>query len=165
MSLLPLALLWLWSQRSGGGLSMPRWPTPASPPPAPPPPMSAFEPKAPPVQATATDAATATPLAELHQAPPVPPTPSTAAPKVRRKRAPPGTPTGNSRVAVRDLQRVLNARGAKLAPDGLYGPKTAAAWSALARKKTLPPAISRVDARTARVATKTYDALSVPAIP
>jgi hypothetical protein len=67
--------------------------------------------------------------------------------------------------AVSDLQSILIARGAKLKRDGLYGPNTARAWSTLAKQQKLSPTIARVGPKTARVATHTYDVLSVPPIP
>jgi hypothetical protein len=76
---------------------------------------------------------------------------------------PPIAPETN--VSVASLQKALNNRGAKLKQDGLYGPKTAAAWQALARQKKLSTTIKRIGPKTARVATDTYDRLSVPAIP
>lgn len=66
---------------------------------------------------------------------------------------------------VSDLQAILITRGAKLQRDGLYGPKTAQAWSTLAKSKGLPPQISRMSAKVASVATATFDALAVPPIP
>lgn len=63
------------------------------------------------------------------------------------------------------LQSILIARGARLTKDGLYGPKTAAAWTAAAKQRGLPGTISRVGPKIARVVSRTYDALSVPAIP
>lgn len=68
-------------------------------------------------------------------------------------------------VTVADLQAILINRGQKLTHDGLYGPKTASAWSALAKQKGLPTSITRVGPKIARVAAQTYDALAVPAIP
>jgi outer membrane biosynthesis protein TonB len=173
--LVPLLLMWLWSKRSSSPVRSPIWPTAASPPPAPP--VPAFRPQPPPPAPTAESG---TPLTDLHQTPPVPPpaeidrpTPQPK-PKAKPKRAPaaaarravrlvPGAP--QKTVTVRDLQTVLNARGAKLTRDGLYGPKTASAWSSLAKRKGLPPTISRVSPKIARVVMHTYDALSVPAIP
>jgi len=76
---------------------------------------------------------------------------------------PPIAPEEN--VPVADLQKILANRGAKLARDGLYGPKTASAWQALARQKKLSTTIRRVGPKTARVATDTFTKLSVPAIP
>lgn len=70
-----------------------------------------------------------------------------------------------SSVPVLNVQKVLISQGQKLTPDGLYGPRTAAAWSKVAKAKGLPPTISRVNAKTAKVVTQTYDALSMPAIP
>lgn len=64
-----------------------------------------------------------------------------------------------STLPVATLQRALNARGAKLVPDGLYGPKTAAAWAKLAASKALPGAITRKGPQTAEVVTHTYDVL------
>lgn len=191
--LLPLLLLWAWNRGTTPQRSLPStqpfWPTAASPPP----PVSAFQAQpppmpAPPPQATAD---TATPLAELHAAPPTPPPPTTAAPqpKIKPKKSGPAaaakkpaasaarkaisvpslstmltsSPTKNAPVL--DLQKRLNARGAKLKADGLYGPKTATAWQTFAKSKGLPPTISRVGPKIAKVATQTYDALSVPAIP
>jgi peptidoglycan hydrolase-like protein with peptidoglycan-binding domain len=63
------------------------------------------------------------------------------------------------------LQTILSQRGAKVARDGLYGPQTASAWKQVATRKGLPAIITRVGPKTASVATNTYDALAVPAIP
>lgn len=140
----------------------PRWPTPTSPPP-----MPAFKPKATPSAATPAD--TATPLAELHTTPPkVTPASAPARPKAapRTARVPRITPgVLTSTLPVRRLQEALNKRGAKLVPDGLYGPKTAAAWSSFAKSKGLTPTIARKGPKLADVATHTFDALSFPAIP
>ena len=70
-----------------------------------------------------------------------------------------------STIPVARVQSVLNARGAKLKPDGLYGPKTAAAWANIAASKGLPYTIKRKGPKTAEVVTQTLDALSVPSIP
>jgi hypothetical protein len=67
--------------------------------------------------------------------------------------------------SVSDLQSIMISRGAKLKRDGLYGPKTANAWSTLARSKSLPPTISRVGPKIARVVSQTYDTLKTPPIP
>jgi hypothetical protein len=64
--------------------------------------------------------------------------------------------------SVANLQQILNQRGAKLKQDGLYGPKTAAAWKAAAKSKGLPNTIARVNSTTAKVAARTYDSLSIP---
>jgi hypothetical protein len=87
--LLPLLLLWLWSERSPGAQlvpSPPQWPTPASPPP----PMPAFQPQVP-------SADTGTPLAALHaasktpaHAPPPKAKPKAAPPKAKPKPTPAG---------------------------------------------------------------------------
>jgi hypothetical protein len=66
---------------------------------------------------------------------------------------------------VADVQAIVNARGGRLARDGLWGPKTAAAWSALARSQGLPATIERGGPKVARVAMHTWDVLSVPMIP
>lgn len=68
-------------------------------------------------------------------------------------------------VSVANVQKILNQRGAKLKQDGLYGPKTASAWSKIAKSKGLPDKIARASGTTAKVMTQTYDALSVPPIP
>jgi hypothetical protein len=145
----------------------PRWPTPTSPPP-----MPAFQPKATPTPAQTAD--TATPLAELHAKPPVPPpaatdaVPKAAARKPARRtvRVPKIVPgVMRSTLPVLKLQNALNARGAKLKPDGLFGPKTATAWMKYASAKSLPPGITRVAPKLAQVVTHTYDALSLPPIP
>jgi peptidoglycan hydrolase-like protein with peptidoglycan-binding domain len=67
-------------------------------------------------------------------------------------------PTRDASVA--DLQNILNKRGAKLKKDGLYGPKTAGAWSAAARGEGLPTTITRVGPKVARVIASTYEALA-----
>jgi hypothetical protein len=144
----------------------PKWPTPTSPPP-----MPAFQAKATPSPAQAAD--TATPLAELLNKPPVPPPaatdsghPAARKPSPRSVRVPRIVPgVMRSTLPVLKLQQVLNSRGAKLVPDGLFGPKTATAWAKLAAAKALPPAISRVAPKLAQVVTHTYDALSMPVIP
>lgn len=135
----------------------PAWPTPTSPPPLP-----AFQP------APTTD--TATPLADLHAQPPqVAPanTDVKAATKAPRRPRVPRIIPGvlQSTVPVLRLQQALNARGANLVPDGLYGPKTAAAWMTMASSKALPPSIARVGPKVAKVVTHTFDALTLPAIP
>jgi hypothetical protein len=182
MSLVPLMLLWLWWRDGAAPMAptAPSWPTPASPPPSPPP-LPAFQTQPAPVHATAD---TATPLADLHHAPPKPPpikhpvtpvqkaikTATTAKSAAKRaanllhvslKSSAPAQRTA----AVTDLQAILISRGANLKRDGLYGPKTASAWGSLARSKGLPATISRVGPKSARVVTQTFDALSVPPIP
>lgn len=190
-AVIPLLAMWLLSKTSTASASAPTivttppyWPSPASPPP----PMPAFETVSPPVPATTVEptANTGTPLAALNQAAkraPPKPKPSiqkrvtNAAKSAAKAQAKKGlsalTSSVNlstaqqhtSSVSVLEVQKILNARGAKLKQDGLYGPKTAAAWQAAAKKKTLPPAISRVGPKIAKVVTKTYDTLKVPAIP
>jgi hypothetical protein len=68
-------------------------------------------------------------------------------------------------VSVLSIQDALISRGVTLKRDGLYGPKTAGAWQSMAKQKGLPPQISRLGPKTARVVSHTYDALMVPAIP
>lgn len=70
-----------------------------------------------------------------------------------------------STVSVASLQKLLNARGAKLKQDGLYGPKTAAAWKSAAKSRGLADTIARVSSTTAKVVSHTYDSLSVPPVP
>lgn len=175
--LIPLLMIWLWS-RGGGVLSPPRsshtpaapaWPTAASPPPMPPAlPAFASQPPPAPVHATAD---TGTPLSDLHKTPPKIARPDKNSPAARSVRAPRvSMPARTAAVAQRsatvsDIQAILNKRGAKLPRDGLYGPRTASAWSSLAQSKGLPGSIARVGPKVARVAMQTYDALSVPAIP
>lgn len=179
IDLLPLALMWMWSQRDRAPSAVPhvpappRWPTASSPPP----PIPAFTPNAPP----APTANTGTPLAELHAQPPAP-APARAAPKPKPKPKPSGLPAAVLRAAkghvklplfgqltknatVSDIQAIVNTHGGALKRDGLYGPKTAAAWTALAKGKGLPNQISRVGPKVAKVAIQTFEQLSMPAIP
>lgn len=74
----------------------------------------------------------------------------------------PKTKTTLRQAVVADLQKIMIARGARITADGLYGPKTAGAWSELAHKKGLPPQIKRVNSKIASVSSVTYDALAVP---
>jgi peptidoglycan hydrolase-like protein with peptidoglycan-binding domain len=74
-------------------------------------------------------------------------------------------PSAATAVPVANLQAILRSRGYSVAPDGLYGPRTASAWSTLARSKHLAPTIARVGPKIAKVVAVTYDSLSVPAIP
>lgn len=181
--LLTLALLWLYSDRQKlRPPAQPAWPTPASPPPPPQPPIPAFQSQMPPA-----DANTATPLPQLHDAPPEPvhadaTTPAhaaTAAAKHAAKHAASKVlhsvhvpnPFGHKKkkalktAAVHDLQSILISRGAALSADGKYGPRTASAWASLAKGKGLDATIQRVNPTVAQVASHTYDVLSVPAIP
>jgi len=173
-SLLPLIALWAFARSRGGpassALQPPPWPTTSSPPPIP-----AFSPHAP------LSADTGTPLVNLHTSPPTaapapaapqpPPTPKGRATTPRApggravnvaRRA--GTP-GLASKSVLALQRLINTRGGVVANDGVFGPKTAAAWRAIAKKFGLPPTIERANARTARVNPTTYEILNVPSIP
>jgi hypothetical protein len=162
----------------------PSWPTPKSPPP-----MPAFQPAPPaPPPASADPSGSSTPLAALHTAPPklspaslVEPAKQkamAAAKSAAKKQASsllqrglsfgfgksaPNVPTSTALVS--QLQSILNRRGAKLAQDGLYGPKTATAWGDAARAQNLPTLISREGPKIAKVATQTFEALSAAPIP
>lgn len=168
----------------------PKWPTTSSPPP-----MPAFQgkPTPTPPPPSADPSGSSTPLAVLQRSAPAPkpiteskgPTPAsqvdnakraaTAAIKkhttslLRKKAASfnlfgkSSTPTSSALVS--DLQGILAKHGVKVARDGLYGPRTAAAWSSLAKKKGLPSQISRGGPKIANVATQTFERLSEAAIP
>ena len=162
----------------------PKWPTPKSPPPIP-----AFQPAAPaaPKPTSADPAGSSTPLAELHNAPPALSPASITEPAKQaalaafkqksaslmkqrfstanlfgRKQAS-SAPT--STVLVSQIQTILNRRGAKLVPDGLYGPRTASAWNQAARARNLPASIVREGPKIAKVSTQTFEALSAAPIP
>jgi hypothetical protein len=145
MSIAPLLLLWLFgrSQQAAApsrGPAAPLWPTAASPPP-----MPAFQAQ-PPAAPAAPTADTATPLAQLHAAPPEPPpvhtspaAPERAASPAAKKAAPAPAPAPKPKAKpnpkVLAIQKQLIAKGAKLKPDGLMGPKTASAIKSFARRK------------------------------
>lgn len=178
-----LLLLFAASQSNSGSgkrraRSAPKWPTPKSPPP-----MPAFQARktAPP---SADPHGSSTPLAQLQAAPPVPPPASAidnakhAATNAIRRRtsallakqalslnpfAKKAAPTSSALVS--NLQKILNNNGVKIVQDGLYGPRTASAWAALAKRRGLPPAISRESPMVAKVVTQTFEQLQVPAIP
>lgn len=155
----------------------PKWPTTKSPPPIP-----AFQPKH-----SADPGGTSTPLAQLHNKPPQVERPKTVlehakakamqAAKSNAKKGfmaaikPPNyfpfgkRPDPTSTALVSDLQKIINSHGGKLTPDGLYGPKTAAAWSALAKRNGLAPAITRQGPKIAKVFTATFERLRVAPIP
>lgn len=166
----------------------PRWPTTASPPP----PMPAFSAK--PTAPSADPGRSSTPLADLHRKQaPLPPASATEPATLKAKAAAaaqqakakalntfqqqlrtaaqaPLTPIDpwaapTTSVPVANLQQILNGRGAKLVRDGLYGPKTAAAWTKAAKAKGLPPTIARVGPKTAKVVSRTYESLATPPIP
>lgn len=175
-------------QASSRAPSQPNWPTTRSPPP----PMPAFTPFVPePAAQPATPLATLHQRALNAPKPRAAPKP--ASPVTQAKRAATaaakkaassafssvtkgfslrdvmpsslsrGTPTVNKTVS--DIQAVVNSHGGALRRDGLYGPKTASAWAALARQNGLPTDIKRVGPKVAAVAIHTFDALSVPPIP
>lgn len=188
----PLLFLWAMSRAGKSAApspSMPNWPTTRSPPP----PMPAFQPhhaKPKPKPATAAETP-ATALSTLHNAPPPPVPKGGAAPSVvdtvkrRATSAAKSAATNAARSALKsvhlpfgfgggphltvksvlELQKALNNWGGTLALDGKWGPKTAAAWSAAARKIGAPPDIKRNGPTTARVANQAWDMLSVPPIP
>lgn len=180
-ALLPLIMLWLATRTAPAAApqarrkTAPRWPTPASPPP-----MPAFQ-AAPKPKPSADPSGSSTPLADLHNAPPKLAPASTAEPAAVKAKAIAAfkkkstsllqqrlsSPFGSSAttVPVASLQQILIKRGVKIAPDGLYGPRTAAAWAKLATSRLLPPTITRVGPKSAKVVARTYDTLSVPAIP
>jgi hypothetical protein len=195
IDLAPLLLLWAIGSKRSSSVDVPRWPTAVSPPPPPPlpplpPPQGAAPPGVPtwnaftgvpdPASAQHPAESPAAPLSELlHQADVLHAAHAAASKAVSKAKAAPkrllkgilhapavGPPApAQENVSVADLQKILIRRGAKLAKDGLYGPKTAAAWKAAASAKHLSPMITRVGPKIARVANATFDALSVPAIP
>jgi len=67
-------------------------------------------------------------------------------------------------ISVATAQGYLNALGAGLKVDGLYGPKTATAWADAARARKANPAIARVDGKNARVDEATCKLLLAAAI-
>lgn len=177
-----LALMWLATRGTSPGAprksAAPAWPTPKSPPP-----MPAFQGRktAPP---SADPGKTSTPLAELHKNPPTP-RPASAIDTAKAKataairkhttqllqrqalslnpfaKKTPATSTA----LVSNLQQILANHGAKITKDGLYGPRTASAWSALAKRKGLAPNISREGPQIAKVVTETFERLQTPPIP
>lgn len=188
----PLLLLWaIGSGSKRSSVNVPAWPTAASPPPPPPMPSLPSAPAHPAESGTplsellkqadaahaasppsaarsAVDkaAAAARKITDVH----------TAASKAKSKgkrllkgflHAPAVGPPAPAQetVSVADLQAALIRRGYAVSRDGLYGPKTAAAWKSAANANHLSPMIARVGPKTARVANNTFDVLSVPAIP
>lgn len=185
MDVAPLLLLLAISKRSSSA-DAPAWPTSASPPPMPP--MPPPPPSLSPLPSATTphaDANSGAPLSELlkqadvvhHAAQTAKKAVAKAIPKKLSAKSLAASMPGaifiapNSgkvtlfNVSVADLQTALIKRGVKLTKDGLYGPKTAAAWQAAAKQKRLPTAIARVGPKIARVAKQTFQVLSVPAIP
>ncbi len=180
----PLILLWL-AARAGAGSAhlaqmptMPSWPTAASPPPAPPP-LAAFQPQP-------TNAESGTPLPDLHTAHEIPQPANaiepaqqavkkkskvakvkSAAAKLKSKVSTAKAAADSQVATVANLQSILNARGAKLKKDGLYGPKTATAWGTAAKRQSLPSTIAKVGptGQLARVSRHTFEALKTPPAP
>jgi hypothetical protein len=180
--LAPLLLLWAIGKRGSG----PRWPSAASPPPSMPmPPMppgptaetatplsDLAQPRIPPAPSKAAPARDKRVITDKFRSM-VP----DAIPKAKRRYMPmplmPGAtvvtpPAGppiptQMDVSVADLQKVLQRKGYKsIKKDGLYGPKTALAWQALARGRRLSPMIERLGPRIARVTQDTFLVLSTP---
>jgi len=85
------------------------------------------------------------------------------APKPLPAPKPDAKPTGTTTVAVASAQAVLNKLGATLKPDGLYGPKTKAAWEKAAKARKLAPDFMRHDGEHARVVGATAAALKAAA--
>lgn len=166
--LVPLFLIWSIGKRSS---NKPMWPSTASPPPPPPPPPPVIV--LDPTQPVPTHPAeSGTPLQELAKASAKATNVHKRASSLLRKakgvlHAPAVGPPepAQMQVTVSDLQRALISRGAKLKKDGLYGPKTAAAWQQLARQKGLSPMITRTGPHSARVPIATYNTLSMPPVP
>lgn len=171
------------AQRKVKKSAAPKWPTPKSPPP-----MPAFQARKtrPPKGGSADPGGTSTPLAQLARSPqPAPATTidtakraATAAIKRRttsllKQQAARFNPFAKQAVStaatstalVSQLQKILASHGMQVTPDGLYGPRTASAWSTLAKRKGLPPAISREGPQIAKIVTQTFEQLSVPPIP
>lgn len=195
--ILPLVLLWAFSQRNSGPRDPfqrpgpPLWPDIHSPPP----PLPAFVPHVP--TPPAAQPGHGTPLDALHRgAQKVVKTANVldkardkarkAAPAAARQLAHAALGRVRKGVSLRDpfstlmpsargdvlvskpvseVQAVINARGGAVQQDGLWGPKTAAAWTALARSQSLPATIERGGPRVARVAVHAWEVLSVPVIP
>jgi hypothetical protein len=191
IDLAPLLLLWaIGNKRSSP--NVPAWPTAASPPPMPPLPTpqgaappgvqmwDAYTGKPTTSAAQHPAESPAAPLSELLKQADALNAAHSAASKVvsKAKRAPQrllkgilhapavGPPApAQENVSVADLQSALIRRGYRVAKDGLFGPKTAAAWKSAANANHLSPIVTRVGPKIARVATHTFDVLSVPAIP
>lgn len=192
IDLAPLLLLWAIGSKKRSTTNVPAWPTAVSPPPPPPAPSMPSHPAESgtplsELHATAQHAAppTTTIRDELRKTAAalknVPDVHTTASQLLKRAKAPakarrllkgivhapavgPPAPAQET-VSVADLQAALVRRGYNVARDGIYGPKTAAAWKSAANANHLSPMISRAGSRTARVAAHTFDVLSVPAIP
>lgn len=179
--LAPLLLLWLASQGRGrAASSRPPWPNAISPPPPPPLPLAPLPPMPPSDVPEAVKAAVQArndmykAVAKRGVAQSVRDVVKAENPKKLKPivvTAKPSTPAflqynPESDVAVSSLQTIINRLGGKVARDGVYGPITAAAWSALAKKRGLQPNIARVSTKIARVATQTFgtlqDAVMVP---
>jgi len=183
--LLVLGALYLLSRSQGAA---PAWPTPKSPPPPrPPPPVPAQRPApAQPKQPTARKAPARKPAPRGAQKPaaparppaPAPPPPAPPPPVAARPSSaplPPPTPIRpvppapappqrlGREAQVLDAQRMLNALGARLVPDGLYGPKTRGAWQTLATKQGLVPDFVRTGPKSAAVDNDTYERIRTAA--
>lgn len=158
-----LLLLWgLSKARIGPGVvpalnhpSTPPWPAPATPPPARPLKRKPVRRVAKPARPTPRVVPRAAP-APMPAAPaPMPAAPAAPA-AVEPAAAPPPVYTT---MAVRDAQTILNALGAGLKVDNLFGPKTAGAWREAALSRDLPAHIVRQAPQVVQVTTYTLDRL------
>lgn len=68
-------------------------------------------------------------------------------------------------VTVKRAQDALNRLGAKLTADGLFGPKTQAAWQAAAKNRSTPTTFDKVSSTQARVSRRAADAIDHDAPP
>jgi len=91
------------------------------------------------------------------------PKPAAPKPKPAVKVAKPSVPL--KKVKVLNLQKVLNKLGAKLKKDGLYGPKTARAYSKIAKSRKLNSSIRRVSGKVAKIASDSWMKLKAAAKP
>jgi peptidoglycan hydrolase-like protein with peptidoglycan-binding domain len=91
------------------------------------------------------------------KAKPVTPTPKPVTPK-------PVTPTAaKADISVKTAQTMLNALGAKLVADGLYGPNTQKAWDAAAKNRGQTIGFVRKSGTTATVTKQTADRIGADA--
>lgn len=167
--LTPLLILLLISRARGGAASSsPRWPTALSPPPPPP------APDASPAEAmqdllnarndlyaAARKAGPAkTAKGVLRPAKRMKPIVVTATPKAAAPKFLNYSPEMD--VSVADIQKAVIKRGAKIKPDGIFGPKTQAAWVNTAKKWKLDPTIVQLSSKIAKVNTNTFTTLTNP---
>jgi peptidoglycan hydrolase-like protein with peptidoglycan-binding domain len=98
-----------------------------------------------------------------HVAPPVPPPVPPPPPLDAAAHTTPLHAVEPREILVADAQRIAITLGQSLKPDGLFGPKTAGAWGALAAQHGLDPSFTRLGPRTAQVSATTYDTLRAQA--